>query len=51
VIQPDNGPELRGRTPDQLAYEHGVWLQFVEPGKPVQSGHIESFNASCAKNV
>jgi putative transposase len=45
VIQADNGPELRGRTLDQWAYEHGVRLQFIEPGKPIQNAHIESFNA------
>src|SRR6202035_3071542 len=33
VIQADNGPELRGRVLDQWAYEHGVRLQFIEPGK------------------
>ena len=45
VIQADNGPELRGRTLDQWAYDHGVRLQFIEPGKPIQNAHIESFNA------
>ena len=45
VIQADNGPELRGRALDQWAYEHGVRLQFIEPGKPIQNAHIESFNA------
>jgi putative transposase len=45
VIQADNGPDLRGRTLDQWAYEHGVWLQFIEPGKPIQNAFIESFNS------
>ena len=45
AIQADNGPELRGRTLDQWAYEHGVRLQFIEPGRPVQNALIESFNA------
>jgi putative transposase len=45
VIQADNGPELRGRTLDQWIYEHGVRLQFIEPGKPIQNAHIETFNA------
>jgi hypothetical protein len=45
VIQADNGPELRGRVLDQWAYDHGVRLQFIEPGKPIQNPHIESFNA------
>jgi len=45
VIQADNVPELRGRVLDQWAYDHGVRLQFIEPGKPIQNAHIESFNA------
>jgi putative transposase len=45
VIQADNGPELRGRVLDQWAYDNGVRLQFIEPGKPIQNAHIESFNA------
>jgi transposase InsO family protein len=45
VIQADNGPELRGRVLDQWAYENGVRLQFIEPGKPIQKVHIEIFNA------
>jgi putative transposase len=45
VIQADNGPELRGRVLDQWAYDHGVRLQFIEPGQPIQHAHIESFNA------
>jgi len=45
VIQADSGPELRGRVLDQWAYEHGVRLQFIEPGKPIQNAFIESFNS------
>lgn len=45
VIQADNGPELRGRVLDRWAYDNGVRLQFIEPGKPIQNAHIESFNA------
>ncbi|HDR8983159.1 TPA: transposase [Burkholderia vietnamiensis] len=26
------------------AHEHGVKLQFIRPGKPVENAHIESFN-------
>lgn len=40
----DNGPELRGRDLDRWAHEHGVKLFFIDPGKPMQNGSIESFN-------
>jgi len=45
VIQSDNGPEFTGRALDQWAYERGVKLQFIEPGKPIQNAFIESFNS------
>jgi putative transposase len=45
VLQADNGPELRGQVLDQWAYDHGVHLQFIERGKPIQNAYIESFNA------
>jgi putative transposase len=44
VIQSDNGSEFISRHLDQWAYEHGVRLQFIEPGKPIQNAFIESFN-------
>jgi len=40
----DNGPEMTSRALDQWAYEHGVRLRFIAPGKPVQNCYIESFN-------
>jgi putative transposase len=29
---------------DAWAYEHGVRLNFIRPGKPVENAYIESFN-------
>lgn len=40
----DNGPEFAGKDLDKWAYEHGVKLHFIQPGKPVQNAFIESFN-------
>jgi putative transposase len=40
----DNGPELAGKALDQWAYERGVRLRFIEPGKPVQNAFVESFH-------
>jgi len=39
----DNGPELAGKALDQWAYERGVCLRFIEPGKPIQNAFVESF--------
>lgn len=40
----DNGPEFTSKALDEWAYEKGVKLQFIEPGKPVQNAYVESFN-------
>lgn len=40
----DNGPELTSQALDQWAYEQGIALRFIEPGKPVQNCFVESFN-------
>lgn len=44
VITVDNGPEFTGKALDAWAYEKGVRLRFIQPGKPVQNAFIESFN-------
>jgi len=38
------GPELRGRALEAWAWERGVKLFFIDPGKPTQNAYIESFN-------
>jgi putative transposase len=40
----DNGPEFTGKALDQWAYERGVELAFIRPGKPMENGLVESFN-------
>ncbi len=35
---------MTSRALDQWAYERGVKLRFIAPGKPVQNCYIESFN-------
>jgi putative transposase len=40
----DNGPEFSGKVLDSWAYQKGVKLQFIRPGKPVENAYIESFN-------
>jgi putative transposase len=43
-ITMDNGPEFASQVLDQWAYAHGVALDFIDPGKPMQNGYLESFN-------
>jgi putative transposase len=40
----DNGPELISRVLEIWAHEHAVTLHFIDPGKPMQNGHCESFH-------
>jgi len=44
ILVLDNGPEFAGQALDVWAYEQGVKLRFIAPGKPVQNAFIESFN-------
>lgn len=44
VITVDNGPEFVCRAMAQWAEANGVTLDFIEPGKPMQNGFIESLN-------
>lgn len=39
----DNVPEFRGRALATWSAERGVRLEFIQPGKPVQSAYVESF--------
>ena len=43
-IRTDNGPEFAGRALDQWCFAKGVEQHFIQPGKPMQNGYIESFN-------
>ena len=43
-ITVDNGSEFASRAMDAWAYGHGICLDFIRPGKPVENGYIESFN-------
>ncbi len=44
VIVTDNGPEFTSRALDNWAYQRGVKLDYIRPGKPVENAFIESFN-------
>jgi putative transposase len=44
TITVDNGSEFYSRVMDAWAYQNGVKLDFIRPGKPVENAFIESFN-------
>jgi putative transposase len=44
VLRTDNGPEFCGRALLTWAYERGLTLRLIEPGKPNQNAYVESFN-------
>lgn len=44
ALRVDNGPEFISMALDAWASKHGVKLDFIQPGKPTQNAHVESFN-------
>ena len=44
AIRTDQGPEFTSRALDRWAYQRGVDLKLIAPGKPTQNAYIESFN-------
>lgn len=40
----DHGTEFQSRALEDWAYQRGVQLDFIRPGKPVENAFIESFN-------
>lgn len=40
----DNGPELISRALEEWAHQRAVTLHFIDPGKPIQNAHCESFH-------
>ena len=43
-ITVDNGSEFTSRAVEAWAYQRGIQLDFIRPGRPVENGLIESFN-------
>lgn len=44
AIVVDNGPEFTSKALDQWAWQRGIKLHFIRPGKPVENCFVESFN-------
>jgi putative transposase len=43
-LRVDNGPEFISVAMEKWTDQHGVRLDFIQPGKPTQNAHVESFN-------
>jgi len=43
-ITVDHGTEFTSKALEAWAWRRGVKLDFTHPGKPMENGHIESFN-------
>jgi putative transposase len=50
-LRMDNGPEFISVMLAGWAEEHGVTLEFIKPGKPMQNGFIERFNRTYREAV
>lgn len=44
IFNIDNGSEFTGKAMDTWAFEKGIKLDFIRPGKPNENAFIESFN-------
>jgi putative transposase len=51
VIRVDNGPEFLGECFVEWCQAHGIFIEYIEPGKPNQNAFIERFNKSVRHEV
>ncbi len=51
VLRVDNGPELLSHEFVQWMSSHGVFIQYIQPGKPNQNAFIERFNRTYREEV
>lgn len=50
-LRVDNGPELISQKLIDWPAEHGVTINYIQPGKPAQNGYIERFNRTFREDI
>lgn len=51
VLRTDNGPEFLGQVFVEWCESNGIFIDYIEPGKPNQNAYIERFNRSYRTEV
>lgn len=51
VLRTDNGPEFLGAVFVDWCKQHGIFIDYIEPGEPNQNAYIERFNRSYRTEV
>jgi putative transposase len=51
LLRVDNGPEFQGSAFTEWARDNGIFIDFIEPGKPNQNAYIERFNRTYREEV
>ena len=51
ILRVDNGPELLSHDFVKWLSSHGVFIQYIQPGKPNQNAFIERFNRTYREEV
>jgi len=51
VLRTDSGPKFLGEVFVERAKQHGMAIQYIQPGKPNQDAYIEHFNRTYREEV
>lgn len=51
IIRVDNGPEFISSVFKKWADSNGIFIQYIQPGKPAQNGFIERFNRTFREDI